>query len=417
MTKPHESIAFLKKIYYVKSMGSCSIRDVVVAVILAGGRGTRLYPLTKARCKPSVSFGGRYKLIDIPISNSINSGIDKIFVIAQYFSSSLQKHVERVFPSLPIRFLTPQQEYIGTADAIRKNLEAIMSTGADYFLILSGDQIYNMDLGKFVEFGMETKADLTIAATIISTAEAMQMGVLRISCRNEIVDFFEKPTTIDTLQKYILEDGNFWGSMGIYLFKKEALAKLVREDIREDFGKHLIPSQVKKGNTFAYCYNGYWQDIGTIYSFYNSNLQLAQNKIDLGLYSEHSPIYTSPQHIPSARIVNTMLHHSLVCEGSIIYAEKISCSMIGLRTFIDRESVISNTVILGNKYSKSLDCHRIGKKCFITNAIIDDSVSIGNGVRLTNKNNLRHLDSDGIYIRDGIIIVSSGTDLPDRFEL
>lgn len=398
-------------------MSSRSIGDIVVAVILAGGKGARLYPLTKARCKPAVSFGGRYKLIDIPISNSLNSGIDRIFVIAQYFSFSLQKHVEKAFPTTPIQFLTHQEEYIGTADAIRKNLERIMSAEGDYVLVLSGDQIYNMDLGKLVEFGMSAKADLTIAATIISTAEAMEMGVLRMGHGNKIVDFFEKPTTIDNLQKYILEDGTFWGSMGIYLFRKEALANLLKEDSREDFGKHLIPSQVKKGNTFAYCYYGYWQDIGTIYSFYTSNLQLAQNKIDLGLYSEQSPIYTSPQHIPSARIVNTTLNHSLVCEGSIIHAERISYSMIGLRTFIDRGTVISNTVMLGNRYSKSLESHRIGKKCFITNAIIDDSVSIGNGVRLTNKNNLKHLDSDGIYIRDGIIIVSSGTDLPDRFEL
>lgn len=398
-------------------MSSYSIGDIVVAVILAGGKGTRLYPLTKARCKPAVSFGGRYKLIDIPISNSLNSGIDSIFVIAQYFSFSLQKHVEKVFPSIPIQFLTPQEEYIGTADAMRKNLDMIMSASADYVLVLSGDQIYNMDLGKLVEFGINAKADLTIAATIISTAEAMEMGVLRMGQGNKIIDFFEKPTTIDNLQKYILENGTFWGSMGIYLFRKEALANLLREDTREDFGKHLIPSQVKKGNTVAYCYSGYWQDIGTIYSFYTSNLELAQNKIDLGLYSEESPIYTSPQHIPSARIVNTTLNHSLVCEGSIIHAEKISCSMIGLRTFIDKGTVISNTVMLGNRYSKSLESHRIGKKCLITNAIIDDSVSIGNGVRLTNKNNLKHLDSDGIYIRDGIIIVSSGTDLPDRFEL
>ncbi len=215
-------------------MGSYSIGDVVVAVILAGGKGTRLYPLTKARCKPAVSFGGRYKLIDIPISNSLNSGIDKIFVIAQYFSSSLQRHVERVFPSTPIQFLTPQGEYIGTADAIRKNLDMIMSAKADYVLILSGDQIYNMDLGKLVEYGINAKADLTIAATIISTVEAMQMGVLRMGYGDRIVDFFEKPATIDNLQKYILEDGTFWGSMGIYLFRKEALAVLLREDIRED---------------------------------------------------------------------------------------------------------------------------------------------------------------------------------------
>lgn len=329
-------------------MRSCAIEDSVVAVILAGGKGTRLYFLTKAKCKPAVSFGGRYKLIDIPISNSLNSGIDKIFIIAQYFSSTLQTHVERVFPTLPIEFLTPREEYIGTADATRRNLEIILRRETDYVLILSGDQIYNMDLGKLVEFGIEVKANLTIAAILISTTQAMEMRVLRMGSGDRIVDFFEKPTTIDNLQKYILEDGTFWGSMGIYLFRKETLVNLLKEDRREDFGKHLIPAQVKKGNTFAYCYYGYWQDIGTIHSFYTSNLQLAQNKIDLGLYTEHSPIYTSPQHIPSARIVNTTINHSLVCEGSMIYAEKISCSMIGLRTFNNKGTIISNTVILIN---------------------------------------------------------------------
>lgn len=398
-------------------MGSYLSGDTIIAVILAGGKGTRLYPLTKTRCKPAVAFGGRYKLIDIPISSSLNSGITKIFVIAQYFSASLQSHVEKAFPKNYIQFLTPKKEYIGTADAIRRNLSTIMNTTADYIVILSGDQIYNMDLNQLVQFGTNSNADLTIATTIISKAQAMLMGVLKIDLDGRILDFFEKPKKTSHLEKYVLDNDRFWGSMGIYLFKKKALLSLLREDVREDFGKHLIPTQVEKGNAFAYCYDGYWQDIGTIHSFYESNLDLARNNIDLGLYSEGSPIYTSPQHIPSARIVNTKLCHSLVCEGSIIQADTISSSMVGLRTFIDEGTVISNTVILGNGSYRSLKPHRIGKECLITNAIIDDSVSIGNGVRLINKSRLQHLDSDGIYIRDGIIIVSSGTDLPDNFEL
>ena len=267
-----------------------SISDDVATIILAGGQGTRLFPLTEKRCKPAVCFGGRYRLIDIPISNSINSGIKQIYVISQYFSSSLNHHIKETFSLDPIQggaihFLYPEENengmsiYQGTADAIRKNLPAFESCTSEYFLILSGDQLYNMDLFSMIEFTKKKNADLTIATLPVTKKEAHRMGLLKINQDEDILEFYEKPQEPAILDHYQLDakflsskglakttEPHYLGSMGIYVFKKEALFRLLKEDNREDFGKYLIPNQIKKGKSAAFYYNGYLEDIGTISS-------------------------------------------------------------------------------------------------------------------------------------------------------
>ncbi|MCB1110607.1 MAG: NTP transferase domain-containing protein, partial [Chlamydiia bacterium] len=291
------------------------LTDRVACVILAGGQGTRLFPLTQHRCKPAVNFGGRYRLIDVPISNSLNSNMNHIFVISQYFSSSLNQHIKETylldqFQGGSLNLLTPEERpegkiwYQGTADAVRQNLEALTQTPIDYFLILSGDQLYNMDLQAMVEFAYDQDADLTIAALPVDQVSAPRLGLLNIDPDYRIIDFQEKPKDPAVLEKFKLSDDFvkehdiycgkppcFLASMGIYVFKKDVLISLLQEDTREDFGKHMIPTQLKRGNASAFLYQGYWEDIGTISSYYDANLALTTNSLGLNLYNEVLPIY------------------------------------------------------------------------------------------------------------------------------
>lgn len=428
---------------------SISISDDVATIILAGGQGTRLFPLTEKRCKPAVCFGGRYRLIDIPISNSINSGIKQIYVISQYFSSSLNHHIKETFSLDPIQggaihFLYPEENengmsiYQGTADAIRKNLPAFESCTSEYFLILSGDQLYNMDLFSMIEFTKKKNADLTIATLPVTKKEAHRMGLLKINQDEDILEFYEKPQEAAILDHYQLDakflsskglaktsEPHYLGSMGIYVFKKEALFRLLKEDSREDFGKYLIPNQIKKGKAAAFYYDGYWEDIGTISSYYDATLSLTKNQLGLDLYNESLPIFSHNVHLPCARVSSTKVEHSIVSQGSLIDAKEISHSMLGLRSVVKKGSIILNSIIMGNQYytpptslkEKLPSEFTIGENCLIKNAIIDEHVKIGNNVKLINEQKLQSYDGKGIYIRDGIIVVSSGTSIPDNFVL
>lgn len=426
-----------------------SISDDVATIILAGGQGTRLFPLTQARCKPAVCFGGRYRLIDIPISNSLNSGIKQIYVISQYFSSSLNHHIKETFSLDPIQggsihFLYPEENntglsiYKGTADAIRQNLSSFENCTSEYFLILSGDQLYNMDLFSMLEFAKKKNADLTIAALPVEEKEAKRMGLLKINERSDILEFYEKPTDSKTLNhfkldasfvksKHIehLQQPLYLGSMGIYIFKREALFKLLKEDLREDFGKNIIPNQIQKGKSAVFYYEGYWEDIGTIASYYEATLALTKNELGLDLYNEALPIFSHIVNLPCARIDNTKVAHSILSQGSIIEAKEITHSLLGLRSIVKRGTTISNSIIIGNQYytppaslkDKLPMEFSIGENCTIEKAIIDEHVKIGNNVKLINKDKLQHYDGKNIFIRDGIIVVPSGTWLPDGFVL
>lgn len=421
----------------------------VATIILAGGHGKRLYPLTMNHSKPAIAYGGRYRLIDIPISNSINSDFRQIFVIAQYLSGELQHHINQTYhfdsynPG-SVDILTPQENekgekqwFNGTADAVRKNLPTILKSTADYFLILAGDQLYNINFQNMVAFAQKNKADLTIAAIPVLEKDAKRMGLLKINTSAKVIDFVEKPKEKKVLNRFRLPiffskrwkveptgSNSFLGSMGIYVFKRSALISLLKQDKREDFGYHLISTAVKKRKTSAYIYCGYWEDIGTVASYYEANLALAGNQEGLNTYDEANPIYTRPTYLPGPKIRQTEISSSIICEGCIIEAKEISGSVIGLRTHIKKGTIIRDSVLMGNHFymppvnedKPMLRESWIGENCLIEKAIIDEHVQIGNQVKLINKKKTKHYDGDLVYVRDGIIIVTAGTKIPDHFE-
>lgn len=417
----------------------------VATIILGGGEGTRLFPLTATRCKPAISFGGKYRLIDVPLSNSIHSKILKIFVITQFLSTSLHQHITKTYQPGNyntgfIEFLSVEQKpknknwFLGTADAVRQNMEYFIDIPVDYFLILSGDQLYNIDFQEMVQFAKNSKADLVIATLPIGEEDARRMGILKIDSNYQIQDFAEKPTEKELLKRFKLgnpkrkeENSNhplYLGSMGIYLFKREILFKLLESDRREDFGKHLIPTAVKNHKTFAYLFDGYWEDIGTVLSYYHANMALTQKEPKLKLYDEMSPIITTHQNLPGPKIFGTEVTHSIISEGSIVEADIISHSILGIRSVVGKGTIIKDSYIIGNDYYTSpiedknqSKPFQIGRRCRIEKAIIDKQAIIGDDVQLINQNNLTTYNSDDIYIRDGIIIVTRGANIPDGFIL
>ncbi|MBS0620732.1 MAG: NTP transferase domain-containing protein [Verrucomicrobia bacterium] len=420
----------------------------VATIILAGGQGTRLFPLTQHRCKPAVSFGGHYRLIDIPISNALNAQIHRIFVISQYLASSLHEHIVETYPldpfrALKIQLLSPEETpehktwYKGTADAVRQNLLHLESAPVDYFLILSGDQLYNMDFTDLITFAKQQDADLTIASIPVEQQEAKRMGLLKVNASHQIEEFYEKPSDPTLLSRFSLSQGalnghdilhpektHYLASMGIYVFKRAALFQLLEEK-GDDFGKDLIPIQIKKGKAAAYVYKGYWEDIGTVASYYQANLALIDQNHCLNTYDEFNPIFTHPHHLPSPMIKGTLIERALIGQGSVIAAQEIKNSVVGIRVNIKKGTVIHDSVIMGNLYYDAPHHHHlplpkefsIGKNCRIQKAIIDEHTCIGNNVQLTNVKKLKNWDGDGIYIRDGIIIVTTGTKVPDGFIL
>lgn len=422
----------------------------VAAVIMSGGQGSRLAPLTNARCKPAVGFGGRYQLIDFAMSNAINSGCNKIFVLTQFLSASLHKHIINTYHLGPlsggfIELLSAEQKpnsknwYQGTADAVRKNLEYLAYAPADYFLILSGDQIYNFDFNDMLQYAKETNADLVIASLPVHEADAKRMGIFKFNEDRSITEFHEKPQSQDILDHMRLSDfmleqvagkesvnnkRHYLGSMGIYLLKRQALFDLLQQDTREDFGKHLIPFKVEQGSVSAYIYNGYWEDIGTISSFFNANMALTQPHPPFNCYDEKNPIFSQPNNLPPAKIIDSNIRNSIICEGCIVEADEVNHSLLGPRTIVKKGTIIRNTYIIGNDFyycpvkGQSIpDDLTIGEHCLIDHAIIDKHVRIGNGVQLINKGKLRRYESDYVTIKDGIIIVSSGANLHDGFVL
>lgn len=418
----------------------------VATIVLSGGEGTRLFPLTSTRCKPAISFGGRYRLIDIPLSNSINSGCLKIFIVTQFLSSSLHQHIFKTYHPGSysagfIELLPAEQKpknknwFQGTADAVRQNIEYFVDTPVDYFLILSGDQLYNMNFQEMMRFAKDSNADLVVATLPVEDKETKRLGILKINEQQQIVDFLEKPDTLEAIKDFAIPKNvqntfsekdtakHYLGSMGIYLFKREYLFKLLQQDSREDFGKHLIPTAVKQGKTFAYVYDGYWEDIGTIESYYQANMSLTQSNPKLDWYDENNPIFTSHHNLPGPKIYDAKITNSILCEGVVVAAQEVTNSILGMRSIVHEGTIIRNSYVIGNDYytaplkPKIPKPYLIGKNCVIEKAIIDKQVYIGNNVKLVNQNNLMHYNSDDIYIRDGVIIVTRGATLPDGFIL
>lgn len=410
-----------------------SMNDVIT-VILAGGEGKRLRPLTLTRCKPSIPFGGNFCLVDIPISHSISAGSNKTFVISQYLASPLHHHIFQTYKQQgSVEILTAEQRhdkknwYQGTADAVRQNLDYLLETPVEYFLILSGDQLYNLDFHRLLETAKQTDADLVMGAIPVTSSSASRLGILKINKNSHIVDFFEKPqekallqslktpqSILNTLGVATEDEKFFLGSMGIYLFKRKALLELLKSDDRDDFGKHLIPTQINKGKTVAYLHDGYWEDIGTIESFYNANIALTESDPHFDLYDPVNPIYRHHHKLPPSKIVNTQLSQAIVCEGSIIEAAEISHSIIGPGTRIHAGTIIIDSYLMGNETSTSSP--QIGRDCIIKKAIIDRNVQIGDNVHLTNKKGIREHTNEYLHVQEGIIIVPRGTQIPNGYK-
>lgn len=419
----------------------------VCCVILGGGAGTRLFPLTKRNCKPAILFGGRFRLIDVPLSNALNSHINKNYIVTQFLSASLHQHIFHTYRTESfkqgfIEILGAEQKpeknvwFKGTADAIRQNLEYLVETPAEYFLILSGDQLYHMDFQKMMQCAIQKDVDVLVATLPVNKKDAKRMGIMKVNEDHDIIDFYEKPQDDSILERLVtprsaLEkmglphetDRNYLGSMGIYLFKRSCLFKLLIEDMRDDFGKHLIPTKVKMGSIAAYAHDGYWEDIGTIESFYEANIALTSKTPPFNLYDESNPIITSSSFLPGARISNAQVTDSIICDGSFVDACEVTNSILGQRTILKRGSRVQNSYIMGNDFYHFpiRDSHGlpdrliIEEDCTIRNTIIDKNVFIGRGAQLINKNKLRDFDGPNVFIRDGIIVVPRGATIPPGF--
>lgn len=429
--------------------------DRVAVIILGGGEGTRLKPLTQSRCKPAISFGGRYSLIDIPISHSLTTGLGKIYVIGQYLVHTLQQHLFQTYlyhgiSQNQIQLLVPEERngkmiwYKGTADAIRQNIDLFAEISADYFLVLSGDQLYNINFQKMINYGVEVDAGMLIAAQPVNKKNAKRMGLLKIEHGgSRIFDFHEKPqdealldrfyTDAFTLNHLGCEGGqqgkHYLGSMGIYLFKRQVLFDLLQGDPRDDFGKHLIQTQMQKNDVHAFLYDGYWEDIGTIESYYHANLALTSmeesRKTGLVCYDENEIIVTKRYNLPGAKISNCKVDRAILCEGSVIEAQEITHSILGIRSVVQSGSIVRDSLILGNEYYERPPLTTggealhvgVGKNCHIEKAILDENVTLGDNVKLINKHGHINFDStDGfVNVRDGIIVVPRGTRIPDNY--
>lgn len=399
----------------------------VLGLILGGGQGTRLWPLTKLRAKPAVPIAGKHRLIDIPLSNCLNSGIQKVAVLTQFNSFSLHRHIARTYnfdffhPGW-VQILAASQTtasmdwYQGTADAVRKQLYEIRVTGAELTLILAGDHLYRMDFSKIIDYHTEKGADITIAVKPVGTEDASRFGILRQEADGRIQAFIEKPKDPELLAKFVSCDDPerpYLGSMGIYLFKTDVLTELLVGTNYEDFGKDVIPAAIQTHRVYGFTFNDYWEDIGTIRSFYKANLALAQPDPAFDLHDPVRPIYTRPRFLPGSRIFNVKLDRVLLAEGCIVEGIKISNAVIGIRSVIGKDAVVEDTVMMGADYyeAKSRPWERskiplgVGEGAVIKGAIIDKNARIGARVRVKPFPRGAEIDHEDWVVRDGIVVI------------
>jgi len=409
----------------------------IMAVIMGGGHGARLYPLTKERAKPAVPIAGKYRLIDIPISNCINSGILKMAVLTQYNSVSLHRHISRtynfdVFHTGWVQIWAAEQTpnlnewYLGTADAVRKQINEIKSARVPFVLILAADHLYRMDYSKMVQFHWEKEADVTVAVQPVNREEAPRLGILKRDCDERIVRFAEKPKEEELLNEMISQSGAekpFYGSMGIYLFKTEVLIEMLENTNEADFGKYINPRCVEKKRVFGFEYDGYWADIGTIRAFYEVSLEIASKNPPFSLIDEGWPIYTHPRFLPGSLIEESTMTDTLIAEGCWIQKAEIESSIIGLRSQIRAGARIKSSILMGADYYGFFrrgqeDMHEmvlgIGKNCDIEGAIIDKNSSVGPGTVVRPFPPGTEKDDDLYFVRDGIVIIPKGFRLPQN---
>ena len=417
----------------------------VLCVILGGGQGTRLFPLTKDRAKPAVPLAGKYRLVDIPISNCINAGFRRIYVLTQFNSTSLHSHISRTykfdqFSSGFVEILAAQQTlnnaswYEGTADAVRKNLVHFLNHDFDYLLILSGDQLYRMDFQDVIAQHKETGADITIATLPVGRAEAGALGIMQVDDESRITRFVEKPkdpAVQDTfkmpaaLQSKLgvkIPGDSFLASMGLYVFNRKLICDLLDNPL-SDFGKHIIPHAINSHRVFAYVFQDYWEDIGTIRSFFEANIDLVCELPRFNFFDMSAPIFSRPRYLPGSKINGAQVDHAVISDGCIINRARISNSIVGLRTVIGDGTELNRVVILGSDYYESLESveqHEkagkprvgIGAHCKIENAIIDKNARIGNNVTISPVGKPENHDDALYYVRDGIVIIPKDAVIP-----
>ncbi|PSL44923.1 glucose-1-phosphate adenylyltransferase [Chitinophaga niastensis] len=419
----------------------------VISIILGGGAGTRLYPLTRRRSKPAVPLAGKYRLVDIPISNCLNAELNRIFVLTQFNSASLNKHIKNTyhFSNFDKGFVdilaaeqTPDNPtwYQGTADAVRQCIHHMENFEFEYILILSGDQLYQMDFKKMISHHIETGAEISIATIPVSGKDASDFGILKENEQGAIVSFTEKPSQAalppwasEVSEEMHKEGRVYLASMGIYIFNRQVLFDMLNEQPEAaDFGKQLIPQAIDaKRKIFSYQYEGYWTDIGNIQSFFEANIGLTDDIPLFNLFNESQTIYSRARMLPPAKISGTM-DKTMIADGCIIMADKLERVVVGIRTRIGKGSVITNTYIMGSDYYQTLDeiekakaqghpSMGIGENCIIDRAIIDKNCSIGNGVHIKGGKHLSDGDFEKYTVKDGIVVVKKGVVLEDGFSI
>ncbi len=412
-----------------------------LAIIMGGGAGTRLFPLTKDRAKPAVPLGGKYRIVDIPISNCLNSGLRSIYVLTQFNSMSLHRHIQASykfdnFSRSFVDILAAQQTlagsqwYQGTADAVRQNMRYFLERPFGYYLILSGDQLYRMDFRALLHQHIRSGADITLATKPVERHQVSELGIMQTDVERRITRFVEKPTDEAVLQEMKMsrellraigsneEEELFQASMGIYIFNRNVLIESLENDMA-DFGKHIIPLSIKDRYVSAFIFKGYWEDIGTIRAFYEANLDLTDVVPEYSFFEPESPIYTHPRFLPGSKINGATLRQAIISDGCIISDAHLERCVVGIRSIIQSGATIRNSIVMGADYfeqDRNDTCGRvpivIGRNCVIDRAIIDKNARISDGVVITPEGKPENLDTDNYFIRDGIVVIPKNAVIP-----
>lgn len=411
---------------------------------MGGGAGTRLFPLTKDRAKPAVPLGGKYRLVDIPISNCLNSGMRSIYVLTQFNSLSLHRHIQasykfdnfsRSFIDILAAQQTPEgsQWYQGTADAVRQNMRYFLEGPFDYFLILSGDQLYRMDFRALLHQHIRSGADITLATKPVHRLQVSEFGIMQSGADRRITRFVEKPKDPAVLEEMKMsrelmaevgsakEEELFQASMGIYVFNRDVLVECLNNDLA-DFGKHVIPQSIEQRSVAAYIFQGYWEDIGTVRAFYEANLDLTDIIPEYSFFEANAPIYTHPRFLPGSKVNGAILKQAIIADGCIISDAHLERAVIGVRSIIQSGATIRNSIVMGADYyeqdrpiDETQPAIGIGRNCVIDRAIIDKNARIADGVVITPEGKPPDFDGDNYFIRDGIVIVPKNAVIPAGF--
>ncbi len=415
------------------------VNNKTLAIILGGGQGTRLYPLTESRSKPAVPIAGKYRLVDIPISNCINSEIKRMYVLTQFNSASLNKHIKNTyhfsfFSSAFVDILAAEQTlgnttwFQGTADAVRQCMHHFLQHEFEYALILSGDQLYQMDYNLMLEEHVKNNAKITVGTIPVHANDAPAFGILKSDPDNKITSFIEKPTsdllpdwTSDVSEEMKAQGRHYLASMGIYIFNKDLLIDLMNDPNTLDFGKEIIPQSIHKHKTMSYPFEGYWTDIGNISSFFEANLELSDEIPKFNLYDKNNRIYSRARMLPTTKLSGTKIINAVIADGCIIHAASIERSVIGIRARIGKDSVIRNTYVMGSDYYETLQeiesfkieiLMGIGERCTIENVIVDKNCRVGDDVTIKGGQHLEDTETDTYVVRDGIVVLKKGAVIP-----